>query len=465
MDTSRLDVVVRAALQQGHLAWDSANETVDDHAAALAYDLDAFEANLSACRKAFDAAAEPSSGTQFLHAVAVKNNPLAGCLEICRDAGHGAECASLSEVRYALALGFAPEKVVYDSPCKSRAEITWALDHGIVYNVDSWSELERVDAYAASHGTQVGNATVGLRVNPLVGAGKVGALSVSTESSKFGIPVGDDHEPILAAFRSRPWLTSLHVHVGSAGGQLELLCAGISKVFTLVQEINAETSQITTFDIGGGLWLNWDSDEVTPSYAAYVKALQAHLPELFSSNLRIVTEFGAATNGKFGWIASRVEYVKQCDIPCALIHVGADVLVRECYCPGVFAKHRIKVLSSGGWWKEGKAKKQRISGPLCFAGDTLVDVELPELEEGDIVLILDTGGNSLGLFSRHNSRLAPRVLGYRGLPAAVSTGDDSLLQLHAIKPEEKIEDVYKFWGHVAPRASGVVVTEAKAGYA
>ena len=31
-----------------------------------------------------------------------------------------------------------------------------------------------------------------------------------------------------------------------------------------------------------------------------------------------------------------------------------------------------------------------------LSGDTLVDVELPELEEGDIVLILETGGLAVG---------------------------------------------------------------------
>lgn len=455
MDTSHLDVVVRSVLKQGHLAWGSTQETVDDHPCAFAYDLDAFEANLLACRKAFDNAAQ--TGTQFLHAVAVKNNPVAGLLELCRDAGHGAECASLSEVRYALTLGFKPEQVVYDSPCKTRAEIDWALDHGVLYNVDSWSELKRVDAYVAAHGGQPGGATVGLRVNPLVGAGSVGALSVSTKSSKFGIPVGDDHTAILNAVRARPWITCLHVHVGSAGGNLALLCAGISKVLSLVLEINADGSQIKTFDIGGGLTVNWDSDKVDPSYEEYVAALQSHIPTLFSSNLRIVTEFGAATNTKFGWIASRVEYVKECDIPTALIHVGADVLVRDCYCPGVFSKHRIKVLTSDGKWKDGKPIKQRISGPLCFAGDTLVDIELPQLEEGDVVLILDTGGNSLGLFSRHNSRLAPRVLGYRGLDAAVANGGGTL-NLQVMKPEESIEDVYKFWGKTrgAKRGSEVL---------
>jgi len=457
MDTSHLDVVVRSALSRGHLSAD----TVDSYPSAMAYDLDAFEANLSACRAAF-CMPPASSGTSFLHAVAIKNNPLAPLLEICRKAGHGAECASLSEVRYALALGFKPEQVVYDSPCKTRAEIAWALDNGILHNVDSWPELDRVDAYVKAHGGKVEHAVVGLRVNPLVGAGAVGALSVSTEASKFGIAVGDDHLPLLNALRARPWVSALHVHVGSASGKLDLLCTGVSKVLSIVKEINAETKQITTLDIGGGLWVNWASDEITPSYADYVSALQANVPELFTSDLRIVTEFGAATNTKFGWIASRVEYVKQCDIPTALIHVGADLLMRYCYCPGVFAKHRIKVLNSEGHWKQGKMVKQRISGPLCFSGDTLVDVELPELEEGDIVLILDTGGNTLGLFSRHNSRMAPQVLGYRGMSNVIDSGTETSLELEELKPQERIEEVYKFWGMTSsdkePMSGGYKVT-------
>lgn len=83
--------------------------------------------------------------------------------------------------------------------------------------------------------------------------------------------------------------------------------------------------------------------------------------------------------------------------------------------------------------------KQNIAGPLCFGGDVIGrNVELPTIVRGDFVVIHDAGSNTISLFSRHCSRPAPAVYGYR------STGDGISLDL--LKPAETPEDVMRFWG-------------------
>ncbi len=57
-----------------------------------------------------------------MHAGALKANSIRGVLQAARDKGLGAECASISEAIHALSLGFAPETVVYDSPCKTKVQ-------------------------------------------------------------------------------------------------------------------------------------------------------------------------------------------------------------------------------------------------------------------------------------------------------------------------------------------------------
>lgn len=82
---------------------------------------------------------------------------------------------------------------------------------------------------------------------------------------------------------------------------------------------------------------------------------------------------------------------------------------------------------------------QNIAGPLCFGGDVIGrHVELPTIARGDFVVIHDTGSNTISLFSRHCSRPAPAVYGYR------STGDDITVDL--LKPAETPEEVMRFWG-------------------
>ena len=57
----------------------------------------------------------------FHHCFAIKANPIRGVLKVVRDTQFmGAECASIAEVMLAYECGFPPEKIVYDSPVKSK---------------------------------------------------------------------------------------------------------------------------------------------------------------------------------------------------------------------------------------------------------------------------------------------------------------------------------------------------------
>ena len=64
---------------------------------------------------------------------------------------------------------------------------------------------------------------------------------------------------------------------------------------------------------------------------------------------------------------------------------------------------------------------------------------LGELGQGDWLVIDATGANTLSLWSRHCSRVAPKVLTY---------GGDHLEDgLRLGKDRESIDDVLAFWGY------------------
>lgn len=48
-----------------------------------------------------------------------------------------------------------------------------------------------------------------------VGAGAIAALSTGGAVSKFGFPLGEVRQQLVAAFVAHPWLNMLHLHVGS----------------------------------------------------------------------------------------------------------------------------------------------------------------------------------------------------------------------------------------------------------
>ena len=119
-----------------------------------------------------------------------------------------------------------------------------------------------------------------------------------------------------------------------------------------------------------------------------------------------------------------------------MTHVGADLFLRKCYNPDDW-HHHITVVDKNGKLKTGTdINKYIVAGPLCFAGDVIArDLELPVVEEGDYILIHDTGAYTLSMWSRYNSRQMPKVIGY-------STEHDTF---EIIKGRETKEDLFAFW--------------------
>ncbi|MDX3240414.1 hypothetical protein [Streptomyces sp. ME18-1-4] len=80
----------------------------------------------------------------MLHAFVAKANPLVPLFKELRGLGMGCEAASAGELAQALAAGFAPEQIVFDSPAKTRAELRQALELGVAVNADNFQELDRI---------------------------------------------------------------------------------------------------------------------------------------------------------------------------------------------------------------------------------------------------------------------------------------------------------------------------------
>ncbi|WP_197723434.1 diaminopimelate decarboxylase [Desulfovibrio ferrophilus] len=401
----------------------------------IIYDLDRLRSRLQEARQAFP------EGT--LHAVAVKANPLPAVLRRLADEHPciGAEAASLPELELALGAGFGPERILFDSPAKTHAELRLALERGIVLNADNFQELERMAGLlgGASIGAAKLHGGIGLRVNPQVGAGAIATTSVAGQYSKFGVPVSECRDEILAAFERYSWLTGLHSHVGSQGCSLEQLCAGVRTLLDLAEEINSRLPErIRLLDIGGGLPATYRDSEPKSSLMDYAQALRQRCPELWSGRYRIATEFGRAIHANAAFAAARVEYVKtQAGVVTAVTHLGADMFLRKCYNPGDW-HHDVLAVDGSGQIKAGEAVVQTIAGPLCFQGDLPArDVSLPLLEQGDAVCFRDVGAYTLSMWSRYNSRQMPAVLGM--------TRSEEGPRFTILRARESVEQVLRFW--------------------
>ena len=403
-----------------------------DDTALIFYDLDFLEERLKELKENFP--------EDTLHAIAIKANPLQAILAKISGAGFGLEAATLPELILALEGGVPEERIVFDSPCKTMEEIEFALQNDIHINADSFDEIERI---ASLNKDIDSNSPVGLRINPQVGTGAIKSTSVAGSISKFGVPVSPNREKIINMFLRYPWLRGLHLHIGSQGMPLDLLTRGVKIVFEMGEEINIALEKaginrkLEFFDIGGGLAVSYRFGKIPVGMAEYRKSLEKSVPGLFSGDFRLITEFGRYIHTNTAWAASKVEYVKrEKDYNIIMSHLGADFMLRECYNPQDW-QHEITVLDKNGNLKNNSPKeKYFIAGPLCFAGDVIGhDIELPRVDEGDVIIIHDVGAYTLSMWSRYNSRQVPQVLGY----------SKDIYGFEILKKREVLHDTIGFW--------------------
>ncbi|MFD4154751.1 diaminopimelate decarboxylase [Streptomyces hydrogenans] len=393
-------------------------------------------AGIRASATALTSAFAAVTRAEVLHAFAVKACPLVPVLRLLADAGIGAEVASPGELALARAAGLPPSRTVLDSPAKTPAELREALALGIAVNADNLQELARIDALVASAPTA---SPLGLRVNPQVGAGSIGALSTATATSKFGVALRDEgaREAVVQAYLDRPWLTRLHTHTGSQGVPLTLMAEGVGAAYALAEEINAKAgrAQIDTLDIGGGLPVNFASDEETPSYADYARLLAATVPGLLDGRYRLVTEFGRSLLAKHGTVLTRVEYTKTSGgRPIAVTHAGVQLATRTVYAPEAWPL-RILAYDSGGRPRTGGTTVQDVAGPACFAGDLLAAGRaLPLLHPGDVIAVPDTGAYAFAHHYAYNSLPRPAVHGF-------TVADDGTVSFATVRPGQTPEEI------------------------
>ena len=403
-----------------------------DDTSLIFYDLTYLKERIEEAERAFPAGA--------LNTSAIKANPLIEVLKLIKNWGIGLEAASLPEMYMAIKAGYDKKKIVFDSPAKTREEIKYAVSAGVLINADSLDELKTIDEAIQAYGV---HAPVGLRVNPQSGLGKISITSVAGEYSKFGVPVKEFRSEIIEAYLKYNWLTGIHLHSGSQGCPQELMLKGIETVYNLAIEINetlkskSKNRKIEIFDIGGGFPVSYRKEEKPLSISDYAGAIKEKFPLLFSDHFKLVTEFGRYYYANAAFAISRVDNIKkQKGVTTVISHLGADFLLRRAFNPEVW-HHDISVMDNKGEFKYAAAQnKYVIGGPLCFAGDMIAkDIELPEIETGDYLIIHDVGAYTLSMWSRYNSRQIPKVIGY------CNNWNDFFV----LRDRETLEDILEFW--------------------
>ena len=242
-----------------------------------------------------------------------------------------------------------------------------------------------------------------LRVNPDIDARSHPHISTGLKTNKFGTPI-DEARQVYRDHARLPGLepVGVHVHVGSQITALDPLRDAAARVVALAKALAGDGIALEHIDLGGGLGILYDGSAV-PTAEDYAAAI---LPALEGSGFGLVVEPGRALMAAAGVLLARVVDQGYAGGPqFVVLDAGMTELIR----PALYgAFHRIVAVTP----RPGALQRYEVVGPLCESSDIFGrDRELPPLDVGDLVAILDAGAYGSVMASTYNRRpFPPEVL-------------------------------------------------------
>lgn len=289
-------------------------------------------------------------------------------------------------------------RVVFSGVGKTAKEIDLALKAGILlFNVESESELTRLSRRA----TQLKKtARIALRVNPDVPADTHPYISTGLHEHKFGIPIEQAEELYARAGKEKfLQVAGVSVHIGSQITSAEPFRAAMERIGDLVTRLRQQGHQILYVDAGGGLGICYEGGDADfAEYASHYA--EAVIEPLKESGVHLLLEPGRAIIAPAGALVTTVQYIKSNDHKRFVV---VDAAMNDLMRPSLYgAFHEIVPVQK----KAGTAEvKVDVVGPICETGDFLArNRQLPEVEEGDLLAVLDVGAYGMSLSSNYNSR-------------------------------------------------------------
>ncbi len=380
------------------------------------YDFDYIKSRYLALKNAF-------SARKSLVCFAVKANSNLSVLKFLANLGSGFDCVSIGEVRRALLAGANAYKIIFSGVGKKDEELKEALQNNILMiNLESPAEMLRLENIAKELKKQ---ARISIRVNPNVDAKTHPYISTGLNENKFGVEISEAKKMYLYAKKSE-WLQpyGIHFHIGSQLTDLAPIIEAANIVSNIMSELKALEIDIKFFDVGGGIGVVYENENEISLY----DYAQGILGALKGQDVTVICEPGRFLTANAGVFLTKVLYQKLNSKKRFVIVDGAmNDLIR----PSLYnAHHGISVVSkqNGEISNENSVQnlneisKADVVGPICESSDFLAkNVDLPELKNGDLLLVKSAGAYGFSMSSNYNSRL-------RCAEVALENGTDRLIR-------------------------------------
>ena len=336
----------------------------------------------------------------FREYFAVKALPNLRILEIMGDMGMGFDCSSISELVLSRRVGGRGEDLMFTSNNTSQEDFQVAeADGGAILNLDDITLVPKVPTMPE---------LVCFRYNP--GPRRTGnAIIGNPVEAKYGV----SHDQLVDAYRmamdrgARRF--GLHTMLASNERDFTYMVETTRMILDQTERVSAELGIKFEFvNIGGGLGIPYAPGdaplnisemalEITSLFRNY-EARNGYAPKLFMESGRYMT----GPHGALVVTAINQKHIYR-------DYIGVDACMSALMRPGMYnAYHHITVP-----FKSPDAPEMVIDvvGSLCENNDKFaIQRRLPVIDEGDVLLIHDTGAHGHAMGFNYNGKLRPKEL-------------------------------------------------------
>ena len=337
----------------------------------------------------------------FKEFFAVKATPTPTILKILQEEGCGADCASYVELMLANKCGFDNSEIMFSSNDTPAEEFLLAKKLGATINIDAYNHIEFLSTLAGFEFPE----TMSLRYNP-GGVFTMGTkIMDNPEESKFGMTKAQLIQGIKDLQKLGVKKFGMHSFLASNTVTNEYYPKLAQQLFELALEIREKTGVSLDFiNLSGGIGVNYRPDEAPNDIAVIGEGVHRVYDEVLTANglgeVKIYTELGRFMLAPHGLLVTRVLHRKQ----TYRTYIGVDASAVNLMRPAFYdAYHHITVIGK----EEDKVKEiVDVTGSLCENNDKFArQRELPVIDEGDLLVIHDTGAHGFSMGYQYNAKL------------------------------------------------------------
>ena len=332
----------------------------------------------------------------FQEYFAVKALPNPAILRILKEEGCGVDCSSDTELTLAAACGFFGRDVMFSANAMPDEEFDHARAMDAYINLD---DISHIDILAKHGGIP---ETVCCRYNP-GGDFMIGnAIMGNPGEAKYGFTYEQLREGLkrLKALGARRF--GLHAFLSSNTVDNGYYPTLAKILFTCGRELAEETGLTLAFiNLSGGVGIPYLPDQEKTDIRLVGEGVRRAYEAIFpEGGVAIKTELGRWMTGPMGWLVTRATHHKD----TYRHYIGVDASAVNLMRPAMYgAYHHITVCGKRDWPCD---HVYDVTGSLCENNDKFaINRALPRIDEGDLLVIHDTGAHGHAMGYNYNGRL------------------------------------------------------------